>query len=259
MSTKRGALSSGLNYKIRKRARKRRKIDQNEVFVSKIRNLSQDDRMNDVIFTVGIDGNTEDIHGVKFLFCAHSEVFKNMFCSDMMESNDNKVIIRDVTIKAFKYIKKYTHGLNPKLEYQDTVDILYAAQKYIIDDLVKKCKDKLSSINDLDIFYDTMLKIGIYAPSTFGSLDSIISSKYVSQNIDDIAYDGKFKSIKIFQVKWIVRFIENDFERYQRIKTYCIDLIENIDDYDNNDELCFVDWNQYFIKYFKESIDFNNL
>ena len=79
--------------------------------------------MNDVIFTVGINENTEDIHGVKFLFCAQSEVFKTMFCSDMIESNGN-VVIKDVTIDAFKYINEYTHGDNPILEYENIIDIL---------------------------------------------------------------------------------------------------------------------------------------
>ena len=253
MSSKRSAFSLGLNHN---RSSKRRKIDQNAEFVSKIRNLSQDAKMNDVIFTVGINGNTKDIRGVKFLFCAHSEVFKKMFCIDMIESNDGNVIIKDVSIEAFKYIKAYTHGEDPKLQYQHIVDILYAAQKYMIQDIVKKCKDKLSNIDNLNIFYDIMFKIGKYAPSTFGSLDTIISSEYVSDHIDDIVYHRKFKLLKIFQVVWIVQFIENDFERYRKIKTYCISIVDNRENCHDKE---LIDWNQYFIKYFIDTIDFNQL
>ena len=136
------------------------------------------------------------------------------------------------------------------------MDILYAAQKYMIQDIVKKCKEKLLRVDNIDIFYDIMFKIGKYAPSTFGSLDHIISSEFVSDNIDDIAYDGKFNLLNIFQVKWIVKSIEDDFERYQKLKKYCISIVDNRE---NCDDQQLIDWNQYFTKYFIKSIDFNNL
>eukprot|EP01083_Nonionella_stella_P316270 1145919_1 len=212
--------------------------------------INVSDCMNDVVFTVGVGEVTEEIKGVKAFFAAHSEVFtKLLYNGSMSECKDGVVTINDVTSKAFGYIKGYTHFLNPSLEYEHVIDILYAAEKYMIDDIIKQCKQKILAMDNQETFYLIMHSINRYAPATFEALvEDIMQCGFVVKYVSQISKSEKFQTLKISQVRLIVPHIRMNVDKYKTLQSYCKCDI-NLDDSNR--------WQKMFIKDFRDLIDFS--
>lgn len=59
------------------------------------------------------------------LFAAQSIVFDKMLFGNMIESQPNgNVIIHDIDVSTFKWIKKYVYGLNSMLTPDNIVQVL---------------------------------------------------------------------------------------------------------------------------------------
>eukprot|EP01083_Nonionella_stella_P316269 1145918_1 len=212
--------------------------------------INVSDCMNDVVFTVGVGEVTEEIKGVKAFFAAHSEVFtKLLYNGSMSECKDGVVTINDVTSKAFGYIKGYTHFLNPSLEYEHVIDILYAAEKYMIDDIIKQCKQKILAMDNQETFYLIMHSINRYAPATFEALvKDIMQCGFVVKYASQISKSEKFQTLKISQVRLIVPHIRMNVDKYKTLQSYCKCDV-NLDGRNQ--------WQSMFIKDFRDLIDFS--
>lgn len=73
-----------------------------------------------------------------------SKVFMNMFTTEMMEKNANNVLINDINAEVMEVFLKYlyTDTLH-EYDYMKYIDVLYAAEKYQVDQLRVVCADRL--------------------------------------------------------------------------------------------------------------------
>jgi len=118
----------------------------------------------DTIFCIGNELSTnneiQEFQVIGALFAIHSKVFANMLFGKMQESqlnpisktktniniNTNKkyVEINDITPNTFKYLISFCYGLNPIINESNVVNILYSANKYLINPLKQACIARIS-------------------------------------------------------------------------------------------------------------------
>merc|ERR1712130_792906 len=98
----------------------------------------------------------------------------------MMESNPlNEVILSDITIEAFKYLRNTFYNImDEPLSASIVVDVLFAAQKYLIDSLVKKCTVFIKEMQNIADWYCVLKK---FEDSPFQSQSKL----YLHQIIND--------------------------------------------------------------------------
>merc|ERR1719384_1949694 len=108
----------------------------------------------------------EEFYGIRALFAMQSPVFNSMLYGRMMESNpSNQVVLHDVTTDALKYLRATFYNLFDKeakhsiLTADIVVDVLFAAQKYIITPLVAKCMSFIANIRNVDDWYSVLGKL----------------------------------------------------------------------------------------------------
>eukprot|EP01084_Bolivina_argentea_P094755 170379_1 len=159
--------------------------------LNNLRNLINDDCLNDVTFIV----EDEEFSGIRSLFGCQSIVFRQMLYGSMMESQpENDVVLHDITIEAFKYLRNtfyniFDNDLTPFI----VVDVLYAAKKYLIKPLVKKCIHFIKNITNIDDWY-FVLNIFEQSPCAQDFINLIV-------NVDDSPYILQHKSLKYIQDK----------------------------------------------------------
>merc|ERR1719295_473093 len=127
---------------------KRRKLSHNKSYSSKQPRLTVANRMaqklpafstlstfHDVEFIVGPADAQRPFPASKLLFSVQSEVFEAMFKGDSSaESARQRITLSDVTPAAFEYLHKLIYLTpNTVLSYAIVFDVLYAAQKYLIE------------------------------------------------------------------------------------------------------------------------------
>ena len=80
-----------------------------------------------------------------FPFIVHSQVFKTMLVDNNKNRNNNgnmsndknvKIVLKDLDIETFEYIRDYVYGLKPKLNKNNIFKILMASIKYMIDSCI---------------------------------------------------------------------------------------------------------------------------
>eukprot|EP01083_Nonionella_stella_P209979 760634_1 len=110
--------------------------------------------LSDVTFVVcneSLKEKPKEYHCVRAIFASFSSVFEKMLFGSMVESfSDNQVIITDVSCIAFEFLQSLFYGLPVELTEQNVVHVLYAANKYIINDLVAECNAFISSIANMN-------------------------------------------------------------------------------------------------------------
>eukprot|EP01084_Bolivina_argentea_P061876 113114_1 len=77
--------------------------------------------------------------------------------------------------------------------------------KYMIQNIIYECDQKILSIHTIDNFYIVMLSIDKYGPYRFESIiKNIIHSSFVKNNIQTIIKSDKYKLLPLFQVKLLL-------------------------------------------------------
>jgi len=98
--------------------------------------LMTDRTLSDVTFIV----EDAEMHGVRSMFAAQSIVFKRMLYGAMLESDPSaEVLLSDLTVDAFCFLRDSFYNIPAALSASLVVDVLFAAQKYMIAPLVHKC------------------------------------------------------------------------------------------------------------------------
>jgi len=113
--------------------------------------LVNDGTLSDVTFIV----EDTEMHGVRSLFAAQSIVFKRMLYGSMLESNPcNEVLLSDLTVGAFSFLRDSFYNMPSALSASLVVDVLFAAQKYMIAPLVTKCVQFIKrEVNEVDDWF----------------------------------------------------------------------------------------------------------
>eukprot|EP01083_Nonionella_stella_P091281 255194_1 len=179
--------------------------------LNNIRNLVHDESLSDIVFIV----EEEELYGIRSLFASQSIVFRQMLYGSMIESQrDAHVILTDITVDAFKYLRNTFYNLfdNP-LSPSIVVEVLFAAQKYLIDSLTTKCLQFIKQIEDLNDWFVVFTK---FEESPF----QLQSKLYLNQilNQDDTPYILQYKSLKFVQ-----------HQRFKYLKRETIILLINSD------------------------------
>ncbi|CAL1267982.1 unnamed protein product [Larinioides sclopetarius] len=91
----------------------------------------------------------------KSILCARSPVFAAMFTTKMKETLRNEVDISDISSQVLKIMLTYIYtGKTGKLSVQSAGELLFAADKYQLQDLKRVCCDYLKSC----ISFENVLK-----------------------------------------------------------------------------------------------------
>lgn len=99
--------------------------------------------MSDVIFEVGVPGNSQRIPAHKYVLATGSSVFYAMLYGELAES---KVEVTDVEPSIFLSMLKYLYCDEISLEPQTVLPILYTSKKYMLPYLSIACVKYLHSI-----------------------------------------------------------------------------------------------------------------
>lgn len=213
-----------------------------QTFMKNLKLLTDDPKTHDTTFV--IQGKTE-ITGVKCLFANASPVFKRMFYGNMIESqNISKVHVDDILPEDFQWIVDYIHYRSPVLNFQNVIDVLMVADKYLIQELISQCKHLIFSINTPYNFFYVIHGINKYAPIFFNTLfNKLIKKTFIQNNaIFILKHDQLNTSIEQTQIM-INELIRDEEKKYLLAKHYCQKKHEN--------------WKSTFKQYFQNLINYN--
>ena len=151
----------------------------NDIHKQGLAGLLSKHKMNDVHFCVGNESiGIKEFDGIRCLFAAQSEVLENMLYGVMAESlSSNDVIIEDITPDSFEWFKQYCYGLNPIVNKNNIVDVLYLCDKYCIKnlhDLYIKQFVQNYGLTDLKVFLDVINELCI--KNQVNAVTSILNS-----------------------------------------------------------------------------------
>ncbi|KAJ3607177.1 hypothetical protein NHX12_026690 [Muraenolepis orangiensis] len=96
------------------------------------------EHMADVLFIVGLPGESQRVPAHKYVLAVGSSVFGAMFYGDLAEG-ELEIHIPDVEPAAFLIMLKYMYSDEIELEADTVLATLYAAKKYIVPALAKAC------------------------------------------------------------------------------------------------------------------------
>ncbi|XP_048735903.1 BTB/POZ domain-containing protein 6-like [Ostrea edulis] len=105
----------------------------------------------DVTFRVGKEGKLVHVH--KYVLASRSPVFDAMLYGDLAESDD--IIVPDIEPSSFDALLRYLYCDDISFTPDTVTSVLYAADKYGVDDLVTKIKSYL----DQNITNETVLTV----------------------------------------------------------------------------------------------------
>ncbi|XP_053373103.1 BTB/POZ domain-containing protein 3-like isoform X2 [Mercenaria mercenaria] len=95
----------------------------------------------DVTFLTG--SSKQEVKGHKYVLASRSPVFYAMFNGSMPEKGD--VEVPDIEANVLKELFRFLYSTDCKLEYESSMALMYAAKKYQVRGLEKRCKDFLKN------------------------------------------------------------------------------------------------------------------
>jgi BTB/POZ domain len=129
--------------------------------------LLENGLLADVIFTFpspneGDAGapNTTDVKAHKAFLISASPVFHTMFCGSLPPPKE-EVAIKDIRREDFTEVLRHIYGSEAMISFENVFGVWYAAKKYLLAELTKKCADfvhkGVNSSNVLDVFQAVQL------------------------------------------------------------------------------------------------------
>ncbi|KAK3092291.1 hypothetical protein FSP39_000879 [Pinctada imbricata] len=97
---------------------------------------------SDVTFTLGQSG--EDVVSAhKYVLCSRSSVFFAMLCGPFHSDGDDTINIPDIEKDIFLALLRFMYSEEVSITADNVTQILYAARKYSVLQLARKCRDFL--------------------------------------------------------------------------------------------------------------------
>ena len=209
---------------------KRRRID--DRVIDRLQAFVRENPHNDVEFIVGRPNNQQTFHANKMLFAAQSEVFKTMLF-DTAASNDAPITIMDVTPAAFDYLHQLFYARQPELSNDIVIDVLYAANKYMIDIVIDECKEAVMNNKRMDGIYTVLSSIGQYPGSNLfdQTIHELMQHPLLKENIGSFIGDNRFNQLKACIIVHVIRsdLFKSQIRKYECIKNYCVANAQNDD------------------------------
>lgn len=103
----------------------------------------------DITFMVGSGDEKQQILAHKYILISRSEVFEAMLVGPLHE-HSNQIDIPDVNPAAFRKLLEFMYYDQTRLEEPDAYGLLYAARKYLVTDLVRRCLQRLKTKMSID-------------------------------------------------------------------------------------------------------------
>ena len=135
------------------------------VLISNARKACFSAELSDITFIVGKDKNEKEFPAIKLWFATQSSYFKELFIT---KKHDKATVIeQDITPLAFEYIYQYFYLQSPAISVNNVVEVIYAATKYSLDDVVSQCNIFMDSminqnkIANILLFESNAIKIGL--------------------------------------------------------------------------------------------------
>ena len=97
------------------------------------------DKFSDIHFIIG--EQKSDFPAIRGIFAMHCPYFAEKMADVPFVEDDMKV-----TAVGFTVVKQYLYRLNPVITVENAVDVLYAASKYELTELVQHCNDFLNGV-----------------------------------------------------------------------------------------------------------------
>jgi hypothetical protein len=92
-----------------------------------------------------IANDGELVMASKFVLAANSTVFKAMFCEQFTEKDAKEVVIPDVASRPLRTLVRYMYDRSLELkDVEHAIEVLYAADKYDLQQLKLKCGEYVS-------------------------------------------------------------------------------------------------------------------
>ena len=134
-------------------------------------------------------GNLEiPVH--RLLLAAKSPVFSAMFSEKFQEAKTGHAVIEDLEPKALQVLVKYCH--TEQIDEEDlTTDLLVAANKYMIPEVVEQCEDHLSKTMTVDNAIDYFLTASLHEAETLRTA----AKKFITKNLDEVEKREAFQNL----------------------------------------------------------------
>jgi hypothetical protein len=107
-------------------------------YASKMKAMVNDESCSDVVFVLE---NGDRVHAMKALLIDKSDYFRAMFRSNMRESRENEVEVRDYSKDVFLLFLEYlyTGGVDVGMDREDVLDLYVLADRYQENGLSRQC------------------------------------------------------------------------------------------------------------------------
>lgn len=149
-------------------------------------------------FTFVVKGEKVQAH--KCILSAHSEVFASMFDSNMLETKTDTAEIVDVEPEIFKLMMRFIYsGKLDEIDNDDLLTLCFAADKYLIKNLVSLCGYRISSNITTSNVIDT------YMTADF------VKAKFLKQMCVDFITKNKDEIVETEGYKNVVESGQADF------------------------------------------------
>ena len=216
-------------------ARKRRKIvvedEANLSIVNSINSSYTDADFNDVEFIIGVDDDTQSFAANKFMFAMQSKWFKTLFYAESVDSSNEPIRISDITPAAFDYLHQLFYLKAPKLSSEIIVDVLFAANKCMLDGVIEECKQRLKGFNKIDDIYTVLFSMDSYAETVLfdQALDELTKNAPLKMQLQRFIDDERFKELSSRIIVSMIQsqLFSSEYNKYVTVRNYCVAVSRN--------------------------------
>ena len=126
----------------------------------------------------------------RLLLAARSPVFSAMFSENFQEAKTGCTSVKDVDLKSLEALVKFCHTDN--LDKDDlTTDLLAAANKYTIQEVVEKCEKHLSLTLSVENAIDYFLVASLHEAKKLRT----DAKKFITKNLSQVEKTEGYKSL----------------------------------------------------------------
>ncbi|KAH7726510.1 BTB/POZ domain-containing protein 6 [Aphelenchoides avenae] len=161
---------------------------------NRMQRLLVDEKLQDVTFSVG-EGQRK-FRANSYVLAAASKVFYVMFFSDF--ERETVVDVPDGTPEAFNVLLEYIHTDEAKLTLDNFNDVLYLAQKYMVDGLCGKVSSFVRQNLHVSNIFDFLAASEVYAEYENICLD------FIDENAEEVLNSDGFADVDESRLKVIL-------------------------------------------------------
>ena len=111
-------------------------VDSKDSYPMKMKSMINDETCSDVVFLLK---NDERVHAMKGLLIGRSEYFRAMFRSNMRESTENKIEVRDCSKGVFLLFLEHLYKGEVDIGSEDAKELYVLSHRYQEDHLSAQC------------------------------------------------------------------------------------------------------------------------